>query len=1264
MIVTENQLDQWVRGNARDAQGVVVEFVWRLVAASSPRPHERRFPLGDSIEQPGPDGYLNADIPFSPFVHEGKSYWEIGSGLDAGKKATSDYNDLVTNLPEEERHDSTFVFVTPLSGRRDWTGTWKDSAQSDWLDDRRKRGDWRAVDVIDGTRLIDWLSHFPAVELWLAERMGLPIQQLETPEQRWAILQSIGEPPALTADIFLLSRGAACAKIQDLFFGTTSQLKLETHYPDQVVDFVAAAIQNMDEDSRVDAFGRCLIVSGPDAWNAVIALSEPQVLVAAFDLSGSEGTTLLQRALRAHHAVIFGGLPGGVPHPNREPIGNPRIYDLQAALEKAGYSKERARVLAQKSAGDLSTLLRCLHNLSLMPEWAEGTAAADLVVAEILGGWNETLEQDRTVAEGLSGKAYGEWIGNVREVSLRPGTPLRLRDGVWKFTARYEGWFALGPKMFDEHLEQIRRSAVKVLREEDPKFEMPADERFAASVHGKVLSHSSALREGLADTLALLGTHPDALTSASVGKAEATAILAVREILTGASWATWASLNDLLPLLAEAAPTEFLNAIDAALTVDACPFDLLFAEEGSGIRGTTYMSGLLWALESLAWDASLLTRVVVTLGELDARDPGGNWSNRPGNSLATILLPWLPQTNAAADKRLAAVKALLEELPDVGWRLLLRLLPQAHSMSSGSHRPRWREVIADEADKGVTVAQYQEQVEQYSELAIGTAVGDPSKLLEIIARIDDLPPSASGRLLEHLVSDSVASMSSPDRARVWNELVDLVTRHRKFSNAQWALSPEQVEKVAEVAERLAPKEPEFRYQRLFAERDLDLYEEAGNYQEQQNKLTELRRDAVESIAKRGRQAVLAFSETVESPWRVGLAYGAFADNDSDPEILPSMLDTENVSLAQVCAGYVRSKFVAAGWPWVDQLTKEAWSRTQVGQFLAYLPFTAETWQRSSSLLGADESPYWHRTTANPYEAAEGLEFAVDRLIDYERPNLAIRCLFAMTLDKKQVDGDRAIRALLAVAASPEGPRTANVHEIQSLIEALQSSPKADADGLLEVEWVYLALLTRPNGASPVSLERRLATDSSFFCEVIRLVFRARTDSPPEETEAPSEEDRNKATNAYQLLSGWRIMPGTVSDSGFDAAAFAAWLDAVKVESKKTGHFEVSMTMVGHVLTYAPADPGGLWINRAVAGALNAKDADDMRDGFRTQLFNSRGVHGFTGGDAELGIAATYRSQAEAVEAAGFHRLATTLRELAESYKRDAERESKRDPYED
>jgi hypothetical protein len=372
-IVTENQLDQWVRGNAHQAQGVIVELVWRLVAASSPRPNERRFPLSDSIGQHGPDGVLHTDFP-GPFVPVGRSFWEIGTNINAGDKATRDYRQLTDDTPEAVRRDATFIFVTPLSGRRDWEHTWKEEAQATWLENRRQQHEWRDVRVIDGSGLIDWLQHFPAVEHWLANKMGFPVHHMQTPEQRWAELATIGDPPLLIPDVFLTNREAACEKLKEVFAGTTVQLQLDTRFPDQVADFVAAYVAKMDKDTRVDVVGRCFIISGIDAWNAITALPESHILIATFDLdeAASESTRLLEKARRARHAVIFGGTPGGVPHPHRIEIPSPKSFQIEEALKQAGYKEERARMLAQKSDGNLSALLRCLQNLSLMPEWAQG----------------------------------------------------------------------------------------------------------------------------------------------------------------------------------------------------------------------------------------------------------------------------------------------------------------------------------------------------------------------------------------------------------------------------------------------------------------------------------------------------------------------------------------------------------------------------------------------------------------------------------------------------------------------------------------------------------------------------------------------------------------------------------------------------------------------------------------------------------------------------------------------------------------------------
>jgi hypothetical protein len=82
----------------------------------------------------------------------------------------------------------------------------------------------------------------------------------------------------------------------------------------------------------------------------------------------------------------------------------------------------------------------------------------------------------------------------------------------------------------------------------------------------------------------------------------------------------------------------------------------------------------------------------------------------------------------------------------------------------------------------------------------------------------------------------------------------------------------------------------------------------------------------------------------------------------------------------------------------------------------------------------------------------------------------------------------------------------------------------------------------------------------------------------------------------------------------------------------------------------------LWIHATVAESLNAKDAEEMRRGLHTGVFNSRGAHFVDPtGNSEDELAEEHEAKAEKTEAAGFHRLGTTMRSLAVRYAREAER---------
>jgi hypothetical protein len=254
----------------------------------------------------------------------------------------------------------------------------------------------------------------------------------------------------------------------------------------------------------------------------------------------------------------------------------------------------------------------------------------------------------------------------------------------------------------------------------------------------------------------------------------------------------------------------------------------------------------------------------------------------------------------------------------------------------------------------------------------------------------------------------------------------------------------------------------------------------------------------------------------------------------------------------------------------------------------------------------------------------------------------------------------AAKALIQSLTSTEPFGRMDAHAISKLIGWLQSNPNTNADALFQIEWAYLSLLDHDYGGEPKTIETRLASDPDFFCEVIGIVFRSEKEELKKDK--PTEQEQRIATNAYRLLHGWRTVPGMTAGGIFDSEVFKQWLAKVIIKTKESGHYQIAMNQLGQVLPYAPQDPDGLWMYHAIAEALNAKDAENMRSGFTCELFNQRGVHGFSSGEEERGFAAAFNAKADALEEKGYQRIATAVRGVAKHYEQDAEREAKRNPY--
>ncbi len=1268
-IIQASDLERYA--DTRDSEAVLPELVYWLVKQSTPPPTVCRIPYGDDVNQPGWDGLVEIENGFLEFVPHGASYWEIGTGSNPQSKATSDFNKRTKGLSKDERTNSAFVFVTPRSSG---SGGWNEPQQTKWLADRKDSG-WGQIRIIDGVKLADWLREFPAIGRWMAKKLGLTssLGGLTTPVEHWELLlvQSLSDDPPLPPKLFTEGRSNACKALNSVFEGIDPMLLIFTESSQDVADFVAAYLLTLGTNVARGYGNRCLYITDEDAWRSVVETRSAHVLVAdpRLVLESDERDDLRALARKNGHAMVI-PLCGAwsAADPNVIKLRSPSQSQIEAVLKEAGFLDIRARELARIGGDMISALLRHLRGLGSLPPYATWENANLIAQAGLVGKWDGTSPADRTALEKLLGKDYGEWIEHLRLDTLRSDSPLIQRDEKWRFLVRGEAWDALGNRITDADLERFEETAVQVLGERDPKFDLPKEERHAAAIRDKLLKHSPHLREGLAETLALLGSRPDALSSCTLQKAETTAMLVVGRLLNGAAWDRWASLDSHLPLLAEAAPDEFLDSVESALiNLNDTPFHHIFAQEGGGeFGGWNYMSGLLWALETLAWNPDHLNRVALILADLASFDPGGNWANRPANSLVDIFLPWHIQTIAPFDKRKTAVETVFREHPKVGWKLLLALLPHNYGSTSGCRQPIWRNYIPRDWKEGVLQTEYWKQIAAFTDLAVGLAKGSRTRLLELINQLPDLPRPAHEGLLGYLGSPDIRDLAEQERLPLWEKLEELVRRHRKFPDADWALPEEALIKIKDTANLLAPESPELKYQYLFGDRDLDLFEGKGNYDAQRQRLDETRQAAVKTILDAGNLSdVMMFANAVTAPYEVGLALSRIASDEIEAEVLPSSLNEVPYSApGRVIAGFVWGRYRSRKWGWVDEVLKRDWENTKKAAFLVRLPFVDEVWCRVAMHLGeTDEGLYWTNVLVNPYDSEGDLTFAIEKLLQYGRPKHALLCVARTIGTDGGFSATLATQALLAVLKNPKNFNQLDNYQTVEVIQQLQKSDTADQTALFKIEWNFLPWLDKFSTGSPVTLEKKLASDPAFFAEVIRLVFRSRNDKKPKDEE-PDERRQNLARNGYKLLGEWQRVPGKQDDGSFNADMFHSWIKETRSITEESGHAEVAQMQIGHVLTRAPKDPGGLWIHEAVANLLNQRDTDVMRSAFTNQLFNDRGVHGYTAGEDERKLAKKNRELADALDEKGYSRFATAMREFAESYERQAKREAKRDPFED
>lgn len=1231
MNITANEIAAW--SEKTEARALLPALLRSLVNTTAANLTKIDFPAHDNAQRHGWDGYAEAGAA-TPWIPSGMSGWEFGCDQRPQKKAEQDYANRVDGISPGERHNITFVFVTP----KNWPG------KNEWASEKRATKQWKDVRVFDASDLEQWLEQSVPSQGWFAEILGKPTSGILSLQQCWERWANVTKP-ALSKELF---RGA----IEAYRNGLASWLKNPPERPfivaadsiEEALAFTACALEEIGDVSNQFA-ARAAVLQTVEGFTKAIAASPNFIaILASPDVESNSAGVHTSR-----HTIIVrrrNAVEGDAD------ISLDLLDDktFKAALVAMGMGDDEIRRYERESGQSPTILRRRLSQVDEIksPPWARDTGLArKLVPLALAGVWNSQTEADQEILKVLTGESsYPKIEERVVELLRCEQTPMwsigRYRGVASKIDALYAVHRLVTPKDLDEFFFTAR----VVLSEEDPALDLPEDKRWMAGVYGKTRNHSAALRKGLCETLVLLAVHGNNLFRERMGRnIEAQVGAVVRDLLTPVRARTWASQQDDLPRYAEAAPDVFLDVLTEDLDSETPEVLHLLRPASSGVfGGGCPRSGLLWALESLAWGPQRLVRVASLLARLSAHPIDDNWANKPERSLEAIFRAWMPQTAATIDQRIATLEILTKQYPEVMWRICVAQFDCSPALGMYSHRPDWRN-DASGAGQPIDGQEVFKMRRKALDLALAWPSHDERTLGDLVAQVHGLPDEDQEKVWQAVKAWAASTSDDARKAGLRERIrVNAFTRRGRRKSAGGQLQA----RAKEAYDLLVANDLVVRHHWLFAKHWVDesfgeLDDDKFDYKKREEKIAGLRSSALKEIWKAlGYEGVLRLIQTSEACNIIGwnLADGIVARKDwaSVLDRLVSIPAGKADANIENCIAGVLLKADAAD---RDLILKELVERfmaegtageAKIIRLLKCAPFRKETWRKVDGLASMLRAEYWRQVVPRwDRQEHEELNELLDRLLEVNRPRAA---LHAVHLDFNEVETPNLIRLLKEIATNGSEPAGHYQLEGYTVSEAFKTLPGRGVahQEMAHLEFLYLSALEHSEHGIP-HLERQLSESPSLFMEAIALVYRRKDggEDPPEWRRNDDDARASIANQAYSLIHRAKRIPGTEEDGTINVEKLKNWIVEVRALCKTYGRVYAGDHSIGELLSKSKPGVDGIWPNEAVRQVLEETGTKDIADGMALGLCNSRGAHWRgPGGDQERELAAKYRKWSQAI----------------------------------
>ena len=894
----------------------------------------------------------------------------------------------------------------------------------------------------------------------------------------------------------------------------------------------------------------------------------------------------------------------------------------------------------------------------------------ELALLCLIGEFDSANSNDKKIVSKLLRCDEDSLLDVVQEINSTDEQVLELRDTTWKVLDIKSTIEQLSKYIYDNHIDDFANIYLRILSEINPALDLPIDERYMANIYKKSRAYSATIRTGVANGMAMLANNQDILRKCSANKIANTANNTVYRLLSdNQNSKLWMSITDNASLIAQASPVQFLSRLESTLKIKNDNPIATGIKESSGdsFFQPDYMTGLYWALADLSWDKKYFSRASLVLAKIATLEIDQTENKK--RSLDTILhtiLPWQPKTLAPLEVQHGVVEKIVNEHKAVGRELLKGLLPNMTQTTMERKLPEWLDIT--NTLQPVTQQELWKESSYYSNLYIDTT----ESLQEIVDAInsvnhltDDTLPSFTNQLNKRL-----QNMTDKDRQVVWEVLLKKINNLDRRSKDE----DERVKILKKIASDIEPEDDLCKSIYLFSNYDHDLIG-YNDWEKGKKELEEKQRESLLKILNSD-NAIRQLNELINQakmPYTIGSSLGSINYPSIENMLLPKFLN-ENKAEKEFISNFIYTRYFyyQGDVSWVDKLDFANWNNEQKILLLLALPFNQSTWGLLDTQQDKDlTKEYWdrvdnfRRTINDKYSEA-----AVKSLLKAKRPLAAIEYIASIILEtedsiKQQIDPELCLKALMASLNTTENISSTNnlQYEIGRVFKYLYDNIDYTRTNLWEAEWGCISLFGKHGIGQPRALIYRIANDADFFCDLIKI-YR----SDPRDTKY-QELDEAIRYRLFKILSSsfndFTIMPGIDQYGTFQEDNFTAWIHKVEEICKTSEHLGVAQSVIGGYLINSPEDKSGLWINKTVARILDRNNSVSMRSGYNMGIHNARGMHVVDEtGETEASLRDKWRNRADEIESLGFINLATSLRELAETYERERNRIIKQERFRD